>query len=208
VENCRHKGGVQERHCSHCGKYGHLVEKCWKKGDDSRSNVPKSITQSAQVANASTPKDAEIDSKNITEELKQLREEVKRQTTQYGNSLFAETTRVLMVKHLPIHSDRAYGQRGLTFVCDSGATSHMVNDASLFMSFVGCDVEVSRHLLGATRKYAQQMNNQRYVPLRSELFTFNIPNPVVPKTRSIRPRAKFKPDVSQKAPSRRLYSQI
>jgi hypothetical protein len=142
VENCRHEGGPQERHCSHCGKYGHLVEKCWKKGDDSRSNVPKSITQSAQVAKLIAPKDGEVDSKTIMDEIKQFREEVKRHNTQYGNSLFAETTRALMMSHLPAQSNSSQGQRGVTFVCDSGATSHMVNDAALFTSFVGCDVEV------------------------------------------------------------------
>jgi hypothetical protein len=142
LDTCRQEGGAQERHCDHCGKFGHVSEKCWKKHNESRSNVSKSITQSAQLVNTNAPEVAEIDSKAIMDELKQLREDVKRQNTQYGNSPFAETTRALMAPHLPAQSNLTQCQRGITFVCDSGATTHMVNDASLFTSFVGCDVEV------------------------------------------------------------------
>jgi hypothetical protein len=148
TEACRQEGGAQQRHCTGCGRYGHVVEKCWKRGggdENDRSGVPKSLTQSAQIAAVSKPKDQEkeLDPKAVMEELKQLREEMKRQNNQYGNSLYAESTRALMATphpQVPVHP--AQGERGISFVCDSGATSHMVNDASLFTSFVGCDVEV------------------------------------------------------------------
>lgn len=125
--------------CSGCGRYGHVEEKCYRKNEsESRSTVPKSLTQSAQVANVSE-QERTLDPKAIMEELKQLREEMKRQNNQFGNSLFAETSRA-STSSSATPNQIYQGERGISFVCDSGAASHMVNDAGLFTSFVGCDV--------------------------------------------------------------------
>jgi hypothetical protein len=138
TSQCRSRGGAMETKCVNCNKFGHTIDNCYSEGGGavnrrpsnfvSRINTSQPTANIATVVTKSSSSDDLLSRYKLLEARLAMAEQKLKETENVPQAFAAATSKEYSVSN-------SMGTLGVSFICDGGASQHMVKSKELFHTF-------------------------------------------------------------------------